>query len=93
MTEALARVVIYALVINLITFGAFWADKRAAIRRQWRTPEARLLTLAALGGWVGALAGQHLLRHKTRKEPFRTILWSIIVFEAAALVGWVLLFR
>jgi uncharacterized membrane protein YsdA (DUF1294 family) len=83
----------YVLAINLATFAAFWLDKRAAIGRRWRTPERTLLTLAALGGWVGALAGQHMLRHKTRKEPFRTLLWSILVFEAAALLGWLLLFR
>jgi len=83
----------YALTINAATFAAFWRDKRAAISGQWRTPERTLLTLAALGGWIGALAGQHILRHKTRKEPFRTILWSIMVFEAAALLGWLVLFR
>ena len=84
---------LYVLVINVLTFAAFWADKRAAIGGQWRTPERRLLLLTALGGWIGALAGQHLLRHKTRKEPFRTLLWSIIVFEAVLLVGWWVLGR
>lgn len=84
------KAALYLAAVNVGAFVAFWADKRAAIRGGWRTPERTLLTLAALGGWVGALAGQNLLRHKTRKEPFRTLLWSIIALEAAALVGWAL---
>ena len=51
------------------------------------------LLLASLFGGVGALMGQQLLRHKTRKEPFRTWLGVVI---AAHLVGvatvfWLLL--
>ena len=88
-----AQIALYVLVINLVTFAAFWADKRASIGGRWRTPERRLLLLTALGGWIGALAGQHGLRHKTRKEPFRTLLWSIIVIEAVMLVGWATLLR
>ena len=79
---------LYLAAINLLTFAAFWSDKRAAVRREWRIPERRLLLMAALGGWVGALGGQHLLRHKTRKEPFRTLLYAIIVAELVALAAW-----
>ncbi len=39
----------------------------------------RTLLLAALVGGLGAWMGQHLLRHKTRKEPFRTQLGLVIV--------------
>ena len=39
----------------------------------------RTLLLAALFGGVGAWMGQHLLRHKTRKEPFRTQLGLVII--------------
>jgi uncharacterized membrane protein YsdA (DUF1294 family) len=81
----------YALAVNAAAFGAFWLDKRAAIRGDWRTPERTLLALAALGGWVGALAGQHMLRHKTRKEPFRTILYAIIGLEIAGLAAFVVM--
>ena len=40
-----AGVSLYLAAINLATFAAFWADKRAAIRRGWRTPERTLLGL------------------------------------------------
>ena len=58
---------------NLYAFISFWIDKRAARRGDRRTPEHVLLTAALFGG-VGAWLGQHILRHKTRKEPFRTAL-------------------
>jgi uncharacterized membrane protein YsdA (DUF1294 family) len=76
---------LYLAVINLATFAAFALDKRAAERRAWRIPEARLLTLAAFGGSPAALIAQQTLRHKTRKEPFRTWLWAIVVAQAAVL--------
>ncbi len=68
---------IYLLIINVITFFAFANDKRAAELGRRRTPERDLLTLAFIGGTPGALVAQQLLRHKTRKEPFRTTLWSL----------------
>jgi uncharacterized membrane protein YsdA (DUF1294 family) len=79
-------------LISLLTFFAFAADKRAAIRGDRRTPEATLLTLAAAGGSPGAVAAQQLLRHKTRKEPFRTLLWAIALAQAGAAL-WIYLAR
>ena len=76
---------LYGVAINLVTFAAFALDKRAAERRAWRIPEARLLMLAAFGGSPGALVAQQALRHKTRKESFRTRLWVIVVAQIAAL--------
>lgn len=78
-------VALYGAVINMATFAAFALDKRAAERRAWRIPERRLLLLAAFGGSPAALAAQQMLRHKTRKEPFRTWLWVIVAVQAAAL--------
>jgi uncharacterized membrane protein YsdA (DUF1294 family) len=80
-----AAVVLYVLAINAMTYAAFAWDKRAAERRAWRVPERRLLMLAVFGGTPGALAGQQLLRHKTRKEPFRTSLWTIAGVQMALL--------
>ena len=53
----------------------------------------RTLLLAGLFGGVGAWMGQHLLRHKTRKEPFRTQLGLVIVVHliVVAAVFWLLL--
>lgn len=82
----LTLLVLYIAVINAATFAAFATDKRAARHRVWRTSEARLLALAAFGGSPAALVGQQLLRHKTRKAPFRTLLWVIVVAQVAILL-------
>ena len=52
-----------------------------------------MLTLAFLGGTLGAYAGRALFRHKTRKQPFGANLLAIAVLQVLALValiGWLL---
>ncbi len=61
--------------INLITFAAYGYDKSAAKRRAWRVPERSLNMLAFLGGTIGALTGQQVFKHKTRKGSFRIAFW------------------
>jgi len=87
MTESLT-VAFIVLLVNLITFCVFWWDKEAARKGHWRVPESRLLCLALIGGSPGAVAAQRLLRHKTRKEPFRTELMLICAMHVVALVAW-----
>ena len=62
------------LLINGWTFVTFWLDKRRAVAGEWRVPEATLLLLALMGGWVGAKLAQRRFRHKTRKQPFTAML-------------------
>lgn len=80
------------LAAELAAFGLFWFDKTRAREQSWRVRESTLLLVALFGG-VGAWAGQHLLRHKTRKEPFRTLLGAVIVAHlfGVAAVFWLLL--
>jgi uncharacterized membrane protein YsdA (DUF1294 family) len=52
--------------------------------------EGTLLLFALIGGSVGAIAGQQVMRHKTRKEPFRTMLYSIAMFQVVG-IGWLIL--
>lgn len=75
------------VLVNLLTVLRFWLDKRAAVNRTWRTPEASLLGLALIGGTPGAFLARHLFRHKTRKEPFSTILQVIAVIQVGAIAG------
>ena len=70
-------VVIYLFIINVITCATFADDKRAAELGRRRISERDLLTLAFIGGTPGALIAQQMLRHKTRKEPFRSTLWTL----------------
>ena len=48
------------------------------------------LLIALVGGSVGAIAGQQYWRHKTRKEPFRSLLFSIFATQVIFLAWMVL---
>ena len=78
-------ILIYYLIINLVTLLVCEADKRRAVRQQWRVPEKWLFFLAFMGGASGALAGMILFRHKIRKPLF----W---IFGILFLVVHILLF-
>lgn len=80
--------VLIILLINVITFFMFWWDKNAARKGNWRVSENRLLGLALIGGSIGAVAAQRFLRHKTRKEPFRSLLLRICALHITALIAW-----
>lgn len=75
--------------INIAAFVAFGIDKDRAERERQRLPENHLLLLALLGGAVGAVAGQQFFRHKTRKQPFRTLLIGALLLNIAVAV-WLL---
>lgn len=71
--------------INVTTFLMFGWDKRQSTRgRAPRIPESTLLLLALFGGALGALLGQQVFRHKTKKQPFRTLLWCAAVINILA---------
>ena len=78
------------LVVNLVTVFRFWEDKRRAAAGAWRVPESTLLGLAAIGGTPGALLACRLFRHKTRKQPFATLLLLTGAVQAGALAGFLL---
>ena len=77
---------------ELGVFALFWFDKARARSHGRRVPEASLLQAAVFGG-LGAWFAQHLLRHKTRKEPFRTRLGGVILLHMALVAGvvWLVL--
>jgi uncharacterized membrane protein YsdA (DUF1294 family) len=75
--------------INIAAFVAFGIDKDRAERERQRLPENHLLLLALFGGAVGAVAGQQFLRHKTRKQPFRTLLIGAVLVNVA-IAAWLL---
>ena len=56
--------------MSLIAFFAYAKDKRRAIKRRFRIPEWRLLSLGFFGGAAGACAAMLVLRHKTRHLYF-----------------------
>ncbi|GEO86431.1 hypothetical protein RNA01_33630 [Ciceribacter naphthalenivorans] len=80
-----------AALYNVIVFCVYAWDKLAARKGDWRVRESSLLWLAMLGGGIGALLAQRLLRHKTRKPPFKVVLPALFVVQilmaTAALFG------
>lgn len=74
----------YAL-LSVLTFIAYWWDKRQAQAGRWRTQESTLQLLALLGGWPGALLAQAYLRHKSQKRPFLVVFWFTVVVNLIAL--------
>jgi uncharacterized membrane protein YsdA (DUF1294 family) len=86
----LAAAILLALV-NIVTFLSFRHDKRRAIDGGRRVREADLLLLALIGGSPAALLARRRFRHKTRKEPFSTLLLLIVGVQTGALIGWLLI--
>ncbi len=85
--DKLLAIASYAIAVNLGGFLAFAWDKHRARLGLWRVSERTLLTLALVGGTVGVIFGQQLLRHKTRKEPFRTYLLLIAVIQLVVMTA------
>lgn len=75
----------YYFGINLVTFCAFFIDKRKAIRGDWRTPERTLLILSAIGGAGGGWIAMQLFRHKTQHKKFTLTLPLLVILHAAVI--------
>ena len=69
--------VVQFVFINIFTFLAYWRDKRAAQKGEWRIPEKDLHWLELLGGWSGALLAQKIFHHKTRKHTYQLVFWLV----------------
>lgn len=83
------RAVLVAIcgVFSIAAFVLYGVDKSAARQGIRRTPESTLHTIALLGGWPGALIARQVFRHKTVKQPFRTIFWGTVAVNCAA-IAW-----
>ena len=68
----MTQTIVYILiVINVITFLVYGIDKWKAKQGSWRISEATLLTLAVVGGSIGALLGMQVWHHKTLHKKFK----------------------
>ncbi len=76
----------YLLAINAVAFILYGIDKYKAKKNQWRISEATLLTMAAIGGSIGAWAGMRLWHHKTMHKKFKYGIPLIIILQIAFLV-------
>ena len=62
------EIICYLLAVNIVTFLLYGIDKYKAKKGKWRISEATLLTMAAIGGSIGAWAGMRLWHHKTMEQ-------------------------
>ena len=83
-------VVIYLVVINVVAFVVYGVDKYKAKRGRWRTPEATLLGLAAIGGSIGAWLGMKVWHHKTMHKKFQYGVPLILIAQIALVVAFLL---
>ena len=75
--------ILYLVVINIVAFAMIGIDKKKAIQKKWRIPEAHLFLSAVLGGSLGAILGMRCFRHKTRHWYFVIGMPAILVAQAA----------
>ncbi len=86
-TEAVPAVLLLAqLGACAVSFGLYARDKSAARTGTWRVPEATLHLVDLLGGWPGGLVARHVLRHKTRKQPFQRNFWLTVALHVVLVV-------
>lgn len=71
--------------MSLLTLLCYGWDKSSAMKGLSRMAENTLHVLALCGGWPGALFAQHLFKHKTRKQPFRTVFWVTVLINLGVL--------
>ncbi len=77
---------VYFLIINIISFIMFYADKKKAIKHQWRIPEATLLLCSFIGGSFGAFAAMKIFHHKTKHPKFYILVPVFIILHLLVIV-------
>lgn len=88
--DNLGRIFVFLILVNAYAFALFAIDKNRAVAGGYlakkRIPENTLLFLAFVGGSPALVLGQKLLNHKTRKQPFASLLIAIIVVQIVMVV-------
>lgn len=92
--ELLMILLVYLLMINVVTFFVYAADKRKAKKGKMRVPEKTLFLLAGIGGSIGALLGMQVLRHKTKHMSFVIGIPLILIVQILLAAGiWFLVYN
>ena len=71
----------YICPVNVFAFAMFGYDKWCAMNGKYRIPESVLLSLAVIGGSVGAWCGMKVWHHKTLHRKFRYGLPLMILLQ------------
>jgi len=76
----------YLIIINIVTFFIYGIDKYKAKKSKWRVSEKILITLAILGGSIGAWIGIKIWHHKTKHQKFKLGIPIIIGIQICLLI-------
>lgn len=85
-------VVFYIVIINIIGLIIIASDKKRAINKQWRVPEANLFFIAIILGSIGIFIGMYLFHHKTKHLkfvigiPFILIVQILVIYKLSILM-------
>ncbi|MEL7608187.1 MAG: DUF1294 domain-containing protein [Bacillota bacterium] len=83
----LGALVVIAGCFNLFSAALFGIDKRRAIQKRRRIPEATLLWSAVPFSALGALIGMFVFRHKTRHPKFLLGIPLLLLLQLSALAA------
>ena len=86
MMNPITFLIIYFVIMNIVGFAIMGIDKRKAIKRTFRIPEATLFLFAIMGGSIGSILGMYTFRHKTRHWYFVIGMPAILIAQIALLV-------
>lgn len=75
----------WCLAMSLAAYVAYWIDKSAAVRGDWRIKESTLHLFEVLGGWPGALLAQRRLHHKNRKVSYQIEFFLLVILDLGVL--------
>ena len=83
-------VLIYLVIINVVSFFIYGFDKWKAKKSKMRIRETALLSLAVLGGSIGAWLGMKVWHHKTQHKKFKYGVPAIIIIQLALIVYFII---
>lgn len=73
--------ILYAILINTVSFMLFYIDKKKAKKHRWRIKESTLHLSSFLGGALGSILAMIMFHHKTRKPKFYVITFVSLAFN------------
>ena len=85
----------YLILLSIITFIAYGADKKKAKDGKYRTKEKTLLLLSFFGGAFGGYPAMLIFRHKTKGEHwyFTFVNWLGIIIHTTLMILLIFVFK
>lgn len=81
------------ILINIIVFSLYGADKKKSQKSEWRIKESTLILSAFLFGGIGALAGMKVFHHKTKHTKFIVLVPLAAILNIAVIAAAYIWFR